>query len=230
MRWGTLAVALLALAGAAQNTAFDDKGVRVTYSPQNLWRSEHGAFLGAREGGNLVLVFDFFDSEASGRYFACPPNRGDPKLAPTCEAVQSAVGQALAMWSRAAGKLILRRRESPSEPVNIWIAWTNAFPGAHQPIGRSVDNSRDAGAPERSDADQGFEGFDRVAYPGIKKTYGALLFNDKYCWFLDEAACPAPVRLDNGKVVSNNRSIRLVSLHEAGHVLGFGHFTVPSIM
>ncbi|MCR4296324.1 MAG: matrixin family metalloprotease, partial [Elusimicrobia bacterium] len=73
-------------------------------------------------------------------------------------------------------------------------------------------------------------GFGQVAYPGAKKAYGALLFNDRYCWFLDEAACPAPTRMPNGKIVSNSRSVRLVSLHEAGHVLGFGHFTVPSIM
>lgn len=234
MRWGPLAAVLLSVAARAQGpgaaSVFDDSGVRVYYNAQNLWRAKDGAFVGRREATKLVLVYDFFDSDGEeGRYAACPSNRGDPARAPSCGAIQAAVGEALGMWSEAAGVLSLRRRTG-SEPVNIWIAWTDGFRGRFPPIARSVDNSRDADEPTRTDADQGFHGLNRVGYPGDRKTSGALLFNDSFCWYLDEAVCPAPVRLANGKTVSNNHSVRTVSLHEAGHVLGFGHFTVPSIM
>lgn len=235
MRWGPLAVAFLALSAQAQtpgaSKSFDDAGVRLMYSPQNLWRNESGSFLGRREGKKLVLIYDFFGASGeNGNYTDCPTRRGDPERAPNCEDIQDAVMASLDLWAEASGYLILRRRVSSSEPVNIWIAWTDGFNEPHPPIARSVDNSRDARAPQRNDADESFRGFGRVAYPGAKKTLGALLFNDRYCWFLDEAACPAPTRAPNGKVLSNNRSVRLVSLHEAGHVLGFGHFQVNSIM
>ena len=233
MRRGLLAVVLLAAAARAADApkAFDDSGVRIFYSPQNLWRGADGSFLGRREGRNLVLTYDFFGERGEGGNYAdCPSNRGDPDRAPGCAEIQAAVGEALDLWAEASGVLIIRRRRSPSEPVNIWVAWTDALPGERPPIGRSVDNSRDARTEDRPAADQRFQGFAKVGYPGVRKTLGALLLNDRYCWYLDEAACPRPETLPNGKVMSINRSIRLVSLHEFGHVLGFGHFTVPSIM
>lgn len=227
MRWGPLAIMLL----AANALAFDDSGVRLLYSPQNLWRSEAGSFVGRREGKRLALVYDFFGSTGEGGNYAdCPSDRGDPARAPGCADIQAAVGESLDLWGEASGYLIFRRRSSAAEPVNVWIAWTDAFPGERPPIARSIDNGRDARELERQAGNQTYGGLNRVAYAGVKKSSGALLFNDRYCWFLDEAACPAPVTAPNGKVLSRNRSIRLVSLHEAGHVLGFGHFTIDSIM
>ncbi|MCR4295701.1 MAG: hypothetical protein NUW21_09225, partial [Elusimicrobia bacterium] len=96
MRWGPLALLLLA-ASARAETSFDDSGVRVYYEARNLWRSEAGSFLGRREGKSLVLTYDFFDSNGEARYAACPPDRGDPGRAPDCAAVQAAVGQALGL-------------------------------------------------------------------------------------------------------------------------------------
>lgn len=220
---------LLLLAALAVHAARPaDDGVRLFYAPENLWRSPSGRFVGSREGGKLVLVYDFFDEEG---YAACPSDRGDPRLAPPCEEFQDAVDEALALWAEAAGTLVIRRRSSPSQPVNIWVAWTGAFAGQPPPVARAVDNSRDAAAADPGEPEPGFGGLHRPAYPRLRKTSAALFFNDRFCWHLDsDAACPRPRVAPSGKKVSRNRPLRPVALHEAGHVLGLGHFSAASIM
>ncbi len=231
MRPGPLIAALLlALPALAQAPPFDDSHVRVLYSPHNLWRSEQGSFLGRREGRSLVLVYDFFDE--GERYFSCPSNAGAEEGGPDCGEFRDAVGRALEMWGEASGRLILRRCEAGSEPVNIWIAWARpeAF-GGRAPAARSVDNSREAGEAERRSGADGFAGLDKVAYPGVRKRSGALFFNDRFCWHVGERdSCPRPRALPNGKVPEHKHDVRTVALHEGGHVLGFGHFGNSSIM
>lgn len=231
MRRGPLAAVLfLALPALAQAPPFDDSHIRVYYQPHNLWRSEQGHFVGRREGRNVVLVYDFFDE--GERYSSCPSNRGTSEGGPDCGEFREAVGRALELWGEASGRLVLRRRESSSEPVNIWIAWAppEAF-GGRPPVARSVDNSRDASAPEKTGAVEDFQGFAKVAYPGAKKWSGALFFNDRYCWHVGERdACPKPRALPNGKVPEYKHDVRTVALHESGHVMGFGHFGNSSIM
>lgn len=231
MNRGPLALLLLlATAAVAQTPDFDDSSIRVYYQPHNLWRSEQGSFTGHREGKNIVLTYDFFDEGES--YASCPSNHGVPASAASCDAVREAVDDALRLWAEASGRLILRRRSSPSEPVNIWIAWAppSTF-GGRAPVARSIDNSRDASEPQRTDGAENFSGFQRVAYPGAKKSMGALIFNDRFCWHLDDASlCAAPPAAPNGKITEYKHAVRQVALHEAGHVLGFGHFTNSSIM
>ncbi len=220
-----LAFLLLVLPAVAQTPAFDDSGVRVYYEPQNLWRDAEGRFTGRRENGKLVLLYDFFDQRDR---HACPENTGGRENSPTCEQVQDAVGRAIEMWGEASGRLVLRRRSGPGT-VNLWIAWTRRFDEG-SPVARAFDRGPD-GSETRLKADEGFRGFGRVAYPGERKTSAGLLFNDKFCWHLEDAsACPSPAPLPNGKVPEHKHDARKVALHEAGHVVGFGHFTVSSIM
>jgi hypothetical protein len=227
MRLAPLAAALLAAASASA-ADFDDAGVVLTYKPEMLWRSASGAYLAGREGEKTVLVYDFF-GEGDG-YSPCPTHGGGVKPAATCEESQRAVGDAFQLWAGAAGNLVVRRR-SGGERVNFWISWTSRLQGAVvAPRGRSVDNSRDAraGDPE-TDADAA--GFAKPMHPGSRKEFGALFFNDQYCWVVDdESACPAPTNPSGLKSISIARPLRATSLHEGGHVLGFGHFTASSIM
>lgn len=225
MRRAPLVLALLLALPAAAQKEFDDSFIRVYYQPQNLWRTESGAFVGRREGKSIVLTYDFFDD---GDYASCPPLKGGGE----CGDFQDAVSAALEMWGEASQTLVWRRRASPSEPVNVWIAWAppSAF-GGRPPVARSIDNSRDASTPDRNDSVRDFHGFRVVAYPNDKKSSGALIFNSRYCWHLgDKSVCKAPPAAASGKIPEYEHDARIVALHESGHVMGFGHFTNDSIM
>ena len=222
MRLGPLAAAFFALCAAAGD--FDDSGVVLTYAPQALWRAPNGDFTGKREGDKVVLVYDYL-SEGEG-YSACPA-RGAK-----CAEAQRAVAEAFDLWSGASGRLVVRRRAG-SEPVNFWISWTTKLRatvvGGSGPRGLSVDNSRSAEAPA-GPVVENFGGLARPMRPGVRKEFGSLFFNDNFCWVVDDASvCPPPVNT-GFKIITSARPVRETSLHEGGHVLGFGHFTAPSIM
>lgn len=216
--------ALLLLLGwaAAQEPAFDESFVRLFYRPDRLWRNASGDFLGTKEDGRLVLIFDFLNETQDGRRITpCPSNRGVPERAATCEEVQDAVGEAFALWNEAAGRLQVRRRASPSEPVNIWIGWTRAI----------EDPAKTYDTPEPPRLEKTYQGFARPAYPRARKQSSMILFKDVYCWYLEADDCPEVPLLPSGKLVNLNRSVRIIALHEGGHALGFGHMLYPpSIM
>lgn len=209
---------------------FDDSGIRIMYPPQNLWRDAAGAFTGRLEGGKIILIYDFFDDGPPGgtptRYFKCPTDQGGSPTASSCGALQAAVADSLGLWADASGRLSFRRA-GPGDKVNIWLAWTSELSGD---LGKSVDNSRDARRVPPAAAGA-IRGFSQPAFPASTKEYSTLLFTDDTCWYVDDAGgCPPDEVLPNGKRIPKGRSIRLLSLHEAGHVIGFGHFTRPSIM
>jgi hypothetical protein len=218
----------------------DDSGIRVMFPPQNLWRNSLGEFVGSMEEGKIVLIYDFFEDASSDseqkRYFQCPVADYASTNPPDCQSMQDAVVASLNRWASASNQIILRRKSADDERVNIFIAWTNAFSSSGllgNPIAKVIHNSMDANDDESENAPASdAQGFSKPFYPDSKQEFVTLLFNSSgYCWYLDdESACPPEPIRDGGKIIKTNYPISLVALHEAGHVLGFGHFTYPSVM
>jgi hypothetical protein len=211
---------------AGSKAGFDDRRTRVSIAARNMWRDASGRFSGRREGDSLVLFYDFFDDGAQGRYLPCPSKPGN--VYPCAEA-QKAVVEALELWAAAAGRIVLRRR-SGGEAVNIWITWTGALPKLT--VGTVVDNAQDVDVKPPEGAASSFGGLSAPVFPELIRTFVTLAFNDAICWYIDdEAACPPPEVLANGKVLRDkSKPLRTVALHEGGHAMGFGHFSGPSIM